>query len=242
MSRFGPLILLLCSAARAEDARLDALRSSLTSMRGVPADIAVGPRGATPQLTVAKHALRDWMEAGLAALPREGDAAEFERRLNSQLRDAGLFCGETAGQQPCPDETALGFLGKLKFRRSGVFLIAQTGVGIVCGYDESAYVYSWSGEAWRRVWESEQNTYTDKAYEPQTIHSVLISPYSRTNDYLVLTLGSASWCTSIWHTVYYRAFRLGPDLVAPPLVEGVGWTSNDPPIQGSVARNDVLVE
>src|SRR6266446_6950163 len=63
MSRFGPLILLLCSAARAEDARLDALRSSLTSMRGVPADIAVGPRGATPQLTVAKHALRDWMEA-----------------------------------------------------------------------------------------------------------------------------------------------------------------------------------
>jgi hypothetical protein len=123
-------------------------------------------------------------------------------------------------------------------------LILQTGIGIECGFDESAYIYSWSEEGWRRVWQTEQNTYTEKAYKPQTIHSVLISPYNRANDYVVLTLGSQPWCSSALHDVYYRAFRLGPDSEARPLVEGaeLARIDDDPPIQGSVTVNDVLVE
>ena len=188
------------------------------------------------------------MESRLTTLPERGDVGELERRLNSELREAGLFCGETNGP-PCPgfalSDLLLGFLDDLKLRRSGVFLIAQTGVGIECGFDESAYVYGWSGEYWRRVWETEQDTYTEKAYRPQTIQSVLISPDNRANDYLVLTLGVMPWCSSNWHDVYYRVFRLGPDPLAPPLVDGDEFAyiaGDDPPIRGSVTVNDVLVE
>src|SRR5437868_4709223 len=101
-----------------------------------------------------------------------------------------------------------------------------------------------SGEGWRRVWQNEQTTYTETGYKPQTIHAVLISPYNNTNDYVVLTLGTEPWCSSNWHDVYYRAFRLGPDSGAPALVEGAEWAylGNDRALEGSVARDDVLVE
>ena len=68
--------------------------------------------------------------------------------------------------------------------------------------------------------------------------------YNKANDYVVLTLGSESWCQSFLHDVYYRAFRLGPDPEARPLVDGADWAriDDDPPIHGSVTVNDVLVE
>ena len=234
----------LCWPGLAADAALDALRSSLLGMRRKPPEYG-GPRGATPQLTAAKHLLRDWAESRLHALPQSGDEGALQRKLNAELREAKLLC--SAGgqdQKPCPDGTLLGFLSELQFRRSASFLILQTSVGIECGADESAYLYSWSGEGWRRVWETEQNTYTKGAYKPQVIHSVLISRYNRANNYIVLTLGSESWCQSNWHNVYYRAFRLGPDLQAGPLVNGDEWAffADYPPIRGSVTQDDVLVE
>ncbi len=223
---------------------LNALGVSLAAMRGKePGSDAV--RGATPKLTVAKHLLRDWVESQLPALAQSGDEGALERKLNAELREAKLFCGEsTPDQQPCPEWTSIGYLNDIKFRRSGSFLILETSVGIECGADESAYLYSWSREGWQRVWQTEQNTYTKDAYKPQTIHSVLISPYSRANDYIVLTLGSESWCSSSLHDVYYRAFRLGPDAEALPILEGAEWAriGDDPPIRGSVTVNDVLIE
>ncbi len=214
-------------------------------MRGKEPDSG-GPRGATPQLTVAKHQLRDWIETQLRSLPRGGDEGGIERKLNSELRDAGLACRDdsTPGQELCPDWTNLGFVGNVRLRRDGVFLVVQTALGIECGYDESAYLYSWSDEGWRRVWLTEQNDYAEKKYKPQVISSVLISPYSRENDYVVLTLGTESWCSSNWHEVYYRAFRLGPDLQAAPLIEGAefAFLGSAVPLRGSVTRSDVLVE
>lgn len=61
---------------------------------------------------------------------------------------------------------------------------------------------------------------------------------------MVLTLGFESWCSSAFHRVYYRAFRLGPDLQAGPLVDGDegAYISEDPPIKGSVTQSDLLVE
>lgn len=246
VKRLSLLAVALACAALARDPRLDALRLTLTSMRGKPPD-ATAPRGATPQLTIVKHELRDWMESRLATLPERGDVGELERRLNSELLEAGLFCDEAKGP-PCGDFASLGsllgYLGDLKLQRSGVFLIAQTAVGIQCGFDESAYVYGWSGERWRRVWQTEQDTYTEKAYRPQTIQSVLISPYNKANDYLLLTLGFMPWCSSAWRDVYYRVFRLGPDPMAPPLIDGDegAYIAADPPIRGSVTTNDVLVQ
>jgi hypothetical protein len=224
----------------AGDSPLDALRSSLIAMRGKPPDYG-GPRGATPQLTVVKHQLRDWVESRLPSLSPSRDEGELQRTLNSELRAAKLFCDD---QEPCPFWTQLGYLADFSLRRSGGFLILQTAVGIECGYDQSAYIYSWSVEGWRRVWQTEQNVYTEKVYKPQTIHSVLISPYNKANDYIVLTLGSEPWCSSNLHDVYYRAFRLGPDPDARPLVEGAEWAfvADDPPIHGSVTNKDVLVE
>jgi hypothetical protein len=235
-----PVLLVLCGLGLADDMRLDALRSSLIGMRGKEPEFG-GSRGATPQLTVAKHQLRDWVESRLPALNERGDEGEFERKLNSELRDAKLPCSD---QNSCPDWTLLGFLNDLKLRRSRGFLILQTGLGIECGFDESVYLYSWSDEGWRRIWQNEQNSYTEKAYKPQRLHAVLISPYNNANDYLVLTLGTQEWCSSNWRHVYYRAFRLGPDPGAAPLVEGAegAYLGVYPPIEGSVARGDVLVE
>ena len=50
--------------------------------------------------------------------------------------------------------------------------VSLTAVGISCGFDESAYVYAWDGQRWRRAWEHERTTYTPKAYLPQIIHDV----------------------------------------------------------------------
>jgi hypothetical protein len=238
-----PVLLALCCTIRAADSPLDGLRSSLTEMRGKqPA--SDHSRGATPQFTIVKHQLRDWVESRLTSLSRGDDEGEFERRLNSEIGAAKLTCGEsTAGLEPCPDWTLVGFLKRLKIHRDGVFLILRTGVGIECGFDESAYIYSWSDEGWRRVWQNEQDTYVENAYKPQALQAVLISAYSRTNDYLVLTLGTESWCSSNWHDVYFRAYRLGPDPSAAPLVEGSQWAFMGPAsLRGSVSNDDILVQ
>ena len=234
----------LGSPGLAQDTQLPGLRAALLGTRQAPGKVD-GPRGGSPQLTIAKHQLRDWVEFRLKALSSRGDEAEFARLLNAELRSAGLFCGDDAGgETPCPKWTLLGVLNPMKLFRSPGFLVLQTGVGIECGFDESAYLYSWSDEGWRRVWQTEQNVYEEKLYQPQTIHKVLVSPYSRTNNYVVLTLGSESWCMSDLHNVYYRVFRLGPDPGARPLVEGAVWThiDGDPPIHGSVTVDDVLIE
>jgi hypothetical protein len=218
---------------------LDALRTALLSLRVGPAELGA-TRRATPQLTVAKHALRDWVESQLPALAQRGDEGALARNLNAELRNAKLFCGE---DPKCPDWTEMGFLEEIKLWRSGVFLIVQTGVGIdQCGFDESAYLYSWSAEGWKRVWQTEQNTYTDKEYKPQILHSVLVSPYNRSNDYLLLTLGYNPWCTSNWQSLYYRIFRPGPDLESKPLLdtEELAFVPGD--AQGSVISNEALVE
>ncbi len=244
MAPFRLLVLFAVSLPILADSGLDAARATLIGMRGRKPDSG-GPRGATPALTMVKHQLRDWVESRLTGLALRGDEGELERRLNTELREAKLICDDGAADQPrCPEWTLLGFLEALKFRRSQGFLILQTGVGIECGFDESAYLYSWTDEGWRRVWQTEQNKYTEKDYKPQSIEAVMISPYSETNDYLLLTLALESWCSSNWHDVYYRAFRLGPDLLAAPLVEGGEWAYLGVyfPIQGSVTRDDVLVE
>jgi hypothetical protein len=238
------IFIALCVAAPGADLNLEALRSTLLPMRGKQPGEATGPRGATPQLTVAKHQLLDWLDSRLGSLSREVDSLELQRNLNIELRDAGLSC-EGSVKSPCPDWTLAGFAGRVAINWRAAFLVVTAGMGIECGYDESAYVFSWNGQKWVRVWQNEQNTYTKEGYKPQTLESVLISPYNRANDYLVLTLGSESWCSSNWHDVYYRAFRLGPDQEAHPLVSGSEWTAvgfREPPILGSISNDDVLIE
>jgi hypothetical protein len=215
-------------------------------MRGLEASQMVGPRGATPKLTVAKHQLRDWLDTGIGSLNQNPDPAEVQRSFNLELQHAGLTCSYDAPPpSSCPDWFQAGYAGRVGVHRDWAFLVVTAGMGIECGYDESAYVYSWNGEKWVRVWQNEQNNYVNDKYKPQTLQSILISPFNKENDYLVMTLGSESWCSSNWHDVYYRVFRLGPDQQAPPLIEGSQWSPvgwRNPPIAGSLSHDDVLVE
>jgi hypothetical protein len=222
------------------DAGLTALRVSLDEMRKQLPDPRQ-PRGATPLLTVAKHQLRDWVESRLNDPTSRKDQMELQVKLNAELRAAGMFCGEgPTGQPACPDENLRGFLEAIKLHPSNGFLILQTGFGIQCGFDESAYLYSSSGDSWSRIWQTEQNTYTGQAYEPQTLESVRVSPDSN----LVLTLGIRSWCISAWQPVYYRVFRFGIDSRSLPLIDGTegAYLGEDPPIHGNITRDEVLVE
>ena len=124
--------------------------------------------GATPQLTEAKHQLRDWVESQLGGQAESIDTRGFADGLHGAIAGAGLLCDDC-------DWNHLGYVDDVRVRREGGFLIVVTATGISCGYDESAYAYAWDGRQWRRVWEHEQDTYTQQDYQPQTIHDVQIS-------------------------------------------------------------------
>jgi hypothetical protein len=238
--------LILDQRANAEDVKLNSLRATLLSLRK-QVNQHGETRGATPQLTVAKHQLRDWIESRLPPLKHEHDEVIAASQLNEALREANLFCSDSPdrGEDQCSGETELGYLDEVKLKFSE-FLIVQTAVGIDCGYDESAYIYQRSGDHWVRRWQSEQNTYTEMVYVPQTLHAVLISPAGINDSRVVLTLGSQPWCSSNWRSVYYRLWRMTPDAPeSKPLLEQTKAAylgAHDPPIQGSVGADDVLIE
>jgi hypothetical protein len=85
-----PLLMLLCGALRAGDPHLEALRTILLPMRAKQPSETSGPRGATPQLTVAKHLLLDWLEFRLGSVGEGFDGRELQRSLTLELLDAGL--------------------------------------------------------------------------------------------------------------------------------------------------------
>lgn len=233
MKRAVSLAVLLVSAEFASAASIDDVRIAVIAMRGQePKDSE--SRVATPQLTVAKHQLRDWIDARLKGISRSAEVATIEHELNSDLTTAGLICDYNDAAKPtCPEWFQMGFAAPVHLKRDGVFLVLTTGVGIECGYDHSAYIYAWSNDGWHRAWQNEQNTYPEKEYKPQALDAVLISSYSRANDYVVLTVGHQTWCASNWHDVFLSAYRLGPDPEAAPLIGrftlGVsGSRSSDP--------------
>src|ERR1035441_4195286 len=157
---FGAL-LALPFAASAEDARLNEVREMLAPMRKVPA-AHLRVRGATPELTVIKHTLRDWIESRLTALAADGDPTALGGQLD-ELKQAGLFCadGPQRGETPCPERSLLGFLDAVRLYRPPLseFAVVQTAVGINCGFDASADAYERSGDHWRRFWQREQDDY-----------------------------------------------------------------------------------
>lgn len=88
----------------------------------------------------------------MQGLTVRGDEGALEKKLNAELGKAKLFRGD------CSDRMLLGFLSPVKLRPTSGFLALQTGVGIECGFDESAYLYRWQEGGWTRAWQNEQNT------------------------------------------------------------------------------------
>lgn len=229
----------VCTLAAAEPP-LRVLTATLNQMRGRDPD-SPGPRGASPPLTMAKHQLREWVESRLKTLTMAGDEAQLAKTLNNELKAAKLSCD---GNAVCAGENAVGYLGELKMSLIGKYLLLQTQLGILCGHDESAYLYNRAGDEWHLFWQTEQNDYREGKYRPQRIEKVLLADQGRPNDVLILTLGWQPWCSSNWHDVYFRAFRPGPTTNQEPIIEGAEYAflAGDHWLDGSVEPNGVLVQ
>jgi hypothetical protein len=236
--KFLALVLYLISPQ--QDSQLAAVRSTLMSSRE-HYDEHRQTRGAAEDLTVAKHQLRDWVEARLGTFAETGDTGALAQEFRDKVNAAHLYCLEESDD--C-FENSLGYLDDIEVNREGEFLIVKTAVGIFCAFDYSAYVYVWKSGRWQRVWENEQNTYSEKDYAPQIIHAVHISPPDKEGNRLILTTGSRSGCIPAYIPVYYRVWQVNAGYGAgKPLIDGKETALDGyPPIEGRVGPDDVLVE
>ncbi len=235
MRRLALILLPLCVFG--QDAHLAAIRDTVLGIRQY-ANKHQQLRGGIPQITTAKHELRDWIEARLAGFPRDGNPAAIAESLHIALRDAGLFCNNDSDCFP----TSFGYLDEIQIERRGDFLIAETavGVGIRCGYDYSAYIYQWNNGKWQRIWENEQDDYSPSTYLPQLLHAVEISDPGPDGSRLVLTLGTQAGCLT-FKDVYYRVWRLGAPT---PLLDkhDLLYDEGDPPVAGTIQPQDLRIE
>lgn len=242
----------MAAFASAQDAQLDALHATLVTLYSHAKEATLDTRGARPELTVAKQQLRDWIEMRLDSLKDAQDTKALSDRINEALAPVSVA---GSGDDQGADENLLGSLGEVRFSSEAGLLIVLTAVGIVCGDDDSAYGYRLVNGRWRRVWESEQNDYTPQKYAPQRIVAVHVShsfQIGRPNGPpFVLTLGNQEWCTSAFHPVYYRVWRVdsaGQRLLI-DRTEGAYWHA-ETYLVGSIVQDresesppvDVLIE
>jgi hypothetical protein len=238
----------MAAAAAAQDAALGALHATLITLRSQAAEANFKTRGARPELTLAKHQLRDWIEVQLRSLKNDEPEKAFAIRINEMLKGV-------EAPAPADDQSLLGSLADVRISRESGLLIVTTGVGILCGYDESAYGYKLTNDRWQRIWESEQNDYSEKNYSPQQIEAVHVwQPYKDGDQNglpFVMTLGYEGWCSSNWHGVNYRVWR-ADSLTSKPLIDEseFAFRRTDTFIVGSIAQAtifqnspvDVLIE
>ncbi len=211
---FALIAFMLTSAlARADepDAPLKALSANLLELAKRPASRAA-PRGATPLFTTAKHRLRDWLDEQMRDQVGPELSTDLADSLNGRLTGIGHACSDPDVATCRPNDLpscCLGMLGKLRLWRFGRVAVVSTSLGVECGFDDSIYAYGWREDGWRRLFAYEKAP-AGKRYSPQEIETVLISPAGGgiDNDYLVLTTGAGSWCSSLWLGVSYQLHRI----------------------------------
>ncbi len=190
----------------AQDARLSALHATLKGLQSSAAAIATDEAlGGTPELTVAKHQLRDWIESQLPSLKDVNQIKPFSQKINDALKAVNVGgSGDGFGKY--------GSLGEVEFNTESGRLIVTTSVGIECQYDNSVYVYERDNSRWQRILESEQNDYSPESYAPQHIADVHVwrsfTAGKADGRVFVMTLGHGWGCASAWHPVYYRVWRI----------------------------------
>jgi hypothetical protein len=245
-----PLIaaLWMAAAASAQDTQLSVLHATLVTLRLHAAQTTIETSGARPELTIAKHQLRDWVEMQLGSLKDFEGAKALSDRINKGLKAVGVA-------EIGDDQNLLGTLGDVVFSSESGLLIVTTAVGILCQYDESAYAYKLVCGRWQRVWESEQNDYSPAKYTPQ--HIVAVHVWQSFKDGhgdgppFVLTLGNHWGCASAWHPVYYRVWRVDPS-GSKLLIDdsAMAWLRTETYAVGSITQDrtnenapvDVLIE
>jgi hypothetical protein len=238
----------MAGAASAQDAQLGALHATLATLHSHAAAATIESPGSGPDLTLAKHQLRDWIEMQLGSIEDAGDEKAVADHINETLKAVDAT-------DRGDDQNLLGSLGEVRFSLESGLLIITTAVGILCQYDESAYGYKHVNGRWQRIWESEQNDYSPNKYAPQ--HIIAVHVWQSFKDgredgpAFVMTLGNHWGCASWWHPVYYRVWRVDPS-GSKLLIDGseMAWLRAEAFAVGSIAQDrtgknaplDVLIE
>jgi hypothetical protein len=251
---------LLCCPAVADPA-LDRIHAQLMPVRAAHKahtpvayhDAGGGDRGAVPGLMDVKHELRDWIETRLRQFPRKDDPGGLAKTLNAELDAADLTC--SAPRQPHRCEAndygfdGTGYITGVSIATDSVaqgIFVVETDIGILCGTDESAYVYEWKDNRLRRILDDEQIIAPGKLYTPQRIDAVHVTPpMEKSRARNVLVLGHEEWCSSTWYDTYHRIWRTTADGKSAMLLLSNAtwsWLNNDPPIEGSINSEEALIE
>ncbi|HEX5230380.1 MAG TPA: hypothetical protein VFW44_21860 [Bryobacteraceae bacterium] len=243
-SLLAGLIIAAFACSSAEAPALRDIRDLLAPARGKQV-AELGPHGSTPAFTEIKHKLRLWIESQLPEVRTARDARILEHRVNTELRAAGISCDPH--QKDCP-RAEPGYLGPIKLEYGGL-LVITTAVGITCGFDESAYAYSFSKAHWRPVWQSETNDYVEGKYVPQNFLHILLSPEREragadpSSRLLLVLARDPAYCESNWYNVYYRVWRVRIDRPEEQLIlDGGEEALLGTTVDGVVRPNDVLIE
>jgi hypothetical protein len=193
---------------------LAAVNAKLADLRKLPT-----PRAEDefpPGFFAARDAVRDWLDLRLATMAEKDGDFEFTTKLNVELKDAKLLCPQCDSSMGSFSD-ASGYLGEVRLSRKGPLLQAMTQVGVQCGFDETAYLYRWSGAKWQRVWESTEQPRGGK-YEPQVIDTVSVGEAQKDGPRLVSALAHFPGCKAAWQPVYYRLWAMDGGLPAPQML------------------------
>eukprot|EP01035_Chromulina_nebulosa_P030680 gene30680-40793_t len=243
--RLLPLVaILFCSLGAApgtSDAELSSLSHQLAQLRATHGENE--ERNAGPELIPVKRALLTWVERQLPKRPPDSedgsgnlltadDLAPLAAQMNAALDTAGLTCGrEGTPSDRCktPADASAEFRGYLEHVTLGLldgdrYLLVITGVGVSCGFDESAYVFEQRPDhAWHLLSTSERNDYARDRYKPEHLIAVNVAPSQvawneAAPPPLIATLGYSPWCSSNWHSLYARLWRASAMTPTPPPV------------------------
>jgi hypothetical protein len=248
-------ILLISPAALGDDDGLKPVADALAIVGATPGINKTHDAG--PELTLVKLRLREWIEKNL---PHSRDGAEgtaAAKTMNDAITASGLTCDHRLSRPArCVNERdwfdARGYIAdiELSYLDYGRYLLVKTNVGINCGYDQSAYIYEWRDDSWRLLFQTEQDRYGDKEYDPQNFLFIGVSPggvawNEPAAPPLVLTLGDSPWCSSNWNVLYTRLWRASPaNSSPPPLVDSEDslYRGDDFVAGGNVSRDAAIIE
>lgn len=240
-------ILLTAGVVAAAD--LDGLRRILTPLRQSTTDPA--PR-APREFLIARDALGNWIESRLADLPQNGDADAFAKTLNAEIAAKDLVCVavDAPGYNRCtsPGEVdARGFLGAIEVARVRDLLIVQAETGIPCGFDETAYVYEWVKNGWRRLVDTTQASEGGLYVAEQIQWVSFVNAGKMPRDALLLAVtGVTPVCKEEYRPVHYRVWSVkrgsGSSLVVDGREADAFTAMREPAVSARFEGSDLLVE
>ncbi|QOY87161.1 hypothetical protein [Paludibaculum fermentans] len=246
-------LLTLSGTLFAQDPQLEALRATLTTMRAQTRGAGFDTQVPAAAMAKAKHQLRDWIESKLLSSNDEEETAALEAELNQELQT--LAVPEEKAPEATLVQNRFGTLSNVRLTLHSGILVVSTGIGILCQDDTSLYGYKRVDGRWQRIWESEQQDYSPEQYKPQSVFKVLVWRQSEkgkeASPIYVMTLGNHWGCSSAWHPVYYRVWRIAPS-GSKLLIDGsqMAWMRTGSYAVGSIGQRplrstapvDVLIE